>query len=357
MADATLAELLEREFSRLRRESKRKLETLKDQADELGLDVGSLSRFRSGTRPLTRQRAVSIAAKLRGKGEDDPEVTELADHLLVARTGTQPTSDQVKVEEWFKEQAQEEGLMLVEFRESPALNPEGDRQDLVAVVGGAVATGQSYGMFLPFNLESSALPRLPIPLRNYLAALKVSVFSTYRAILYEVLGCVRDEPRTKEDRLVAMVKATERLKLYGLKAPDQSNCPAIGYRLFYVERHATAIADRHASRWEWISPGGTTQMIQKESSPEELNAVAIRFFPVVEHWRAKQRLPATSAELLEFASKIDKPYLTGLELSESQWEVLDERPGQEIVEKFFKEIPTPTERETTPHRRRTRDRK
>jgi hypothetical protein len=163
-----IAEVLELEFSRLRATGRYgPLETQQQKAELLKLDKASLNRFQNGRRELTRKRALDIARRLRNRTDDDAEVRELADRLLVARRDA--TVDQVQVETWFERQAELKSLMIVEFREPPALS--GARRDLVDVVGRAVARGQTYAMMLPFSAEQSRSASLPIPLRNYVADL------------------------------------------------------------------------------------------------------------------------------------------------------------------------------------------
>src|SRR5215208_1496532 len=148
----TVGEVLELEFSRLRATGRYgPLETQQQKAEFLKLDKASLNRFQNGRRELTRKRALDIARHLRSRSDDDAEVRQLADLLLVARRDA--TADQVQVETWFEKQIELKSLMIVEFREPPALS--GARRDLVDVVGRAVARGQTYAMMLPFSPEQS----------------------------------------------------------------------------------------------------------------------------------------------------------------------------------------------------------
>ena len=325
-----IAEVLELEFSRLRATGRYgPLETQQQKAELLKLDKASLNRFQNGRRELTRKRALDIARRLRNRTDDDVEVRELADRLLVARRDA--TVDQVQVETWFERQAELKSLMIVEFREPPALS--GARRDLVDVVGRAVARGQTYAMMLPFSAEQSRSASLPIPLRNYVADLKRSVFMTYRTILDDVLHCVCDEQGDDRDNLE---QATRRLKLFGLRSAESATSVAIGYRLFflaYPETYAAAPAER----WDWVSSGGRTQMIERDSNELELLALQSRFFPLVEFWRARHCLPETSTEITRFATDLESKelYKTSLELGEPQWEVLETRSSSRIVDEFL----------------------
>ena len=134
-------------------------------------------------------------------------------------------------------------------------------------------------------------------------------------------------------------QATRRLKLFGLRSAEAGTSVAIGYRLFflaYPETSATALAER----WEWVSSGGRTQMIERDSSELELLALQSRFFPLVEFWRARHCLPETSSDIERFATDLEAKelYKTSLELGEPQWEVLETRSASQIVEEFLGRI-------------------
>lgn len=329
----TVGEVLELEFSRLRATGRYgPLETQQQKAEFLKLDKASLNRFQNGRRELTRKRAFDIARHLRNRSEDDAEVRELADRLLVARRDA--TADEFQVETWFERQIELKSLMIVEFREPPALS--GARRDLVDVVGRAVARGQTYAMMLPFSPEQSRSANLPIPLRNYVADLKRSVFTTYRTILEDVLHCVWDE---QGDDRETLEQATRRLKLFGLRSAEAGSSVAIGYRLFFLAYPETAAA-APSERWDWVSSGGKTQMIERDSTELELLALQSRFFPLVEFWRARHCLPETSPEITRFATDLESKelYKTSLELGEPQWEVLETRSGSQIVDEFLDRI-------------------
>jgi len=328
--DGTVAEILDREFSSLRASGTENIETIAEQARFLGLDRTAFSRFRNGRRPLTRVRAEQIAAKLRAS--EGELIGELAHELVDARRGL--TADQVAVRDWFRGRELHKALLLVEFREAPALRPDGENVEiLVEAVAEAIVSGLNYGMLFPFNPDSRS-GSFPIPVRNYLGEVKIALFSTYREILKEVLHQVGENCSNRKTLRNELEQATRRLKLYGLKAAsttarEESCCPAIGYRLFYVLYPESPTGPRRAERWEWVSSGGATQMIQKDSSVAELEAIAVRFFPIVEFWKDKEedthRLPATTAEMSDFANELEeqKSYQTSLELCEPQWEVIE----------------------------------
>jgi transcriptional regulator with XRE-family HTH domain len=348
----TVAEVLDREFSKLRakrieRNLNVPLETLQDQAAYLRLDKAALSRFRSGRRPLTQERAIAIARWLvNGDIPTDAaekDVLELAGELLVARRELK--SDQIPVETWFQDKAQKSTLMLVEFREAPAIQQHGEREYLVDVVGGAIVKGQCYGILFPYHLNGPGSKTLSIPVRSYLGDLRISVYDLYRFVLSDVLQRARDsfEPSTATNTLEEHLLAfTRRLKLYGLKesafhASDDGRCPAIGHRLFYV-----AYPDPDVSgpeRWEWITSGGIVNMVQKETTPTELPAIAARYFPIVEFWHEKAHLPETDAAIEAFSNQLEAEnhYRTTRELGEPQWELMDPRPPKVIVSDFLKD--------------------
>jgi len=192
---------------------------------------------------------------------------------------------------------------------------------------------------LPFSPEQSRSASLPIPVRNYLADLKRSVFTTYRTILEDVLHCVYDEHGDDRESLEL---ATRRLKLFGLRSAEAGPSVAIGYRLFFLAYSETSAA-AHAERWDWVSSGGNTQMIERDSSELELLALQSRFFPLVEFWRARHCLPETSAEIGRFATELESKelYKTSLELGEPQWEVLETRSSAQIVTEFLDRVQTP----------------
>jgi hypothetical protein len=332
----TVAEVLDSEFSRLRAEGKKGLETLTGQARFLKIDKTALSRFRSGRRPLTRVRAEQISALLRTKAGRG-EVDELADELVAARRVL--AAHQVAVEKWFSNEELNESLLLVEFREPPAVRLDGPTQSLVDAVGTAIAKGLSYAMLFPFNLDAGA-PRLPVPVRLYLAEVKDSLFETYYAIQNDLLLEVYEANRGKSDLNDKLSEATRRFRLYGLKTlpgdtnnqPADSRCPAIGYRLFFLKYRER---DR-AEQWEWVSANSVAPMIKKDSSKDELRAVAVRFSPIIEYWEQKHDLP-TTAELLAFSEEIEnqRGYRASLDLGEPLWEVIDKRSDEEIVGSFI----------------------
>jgi len=215
----------------------------------------------------------------------------------------------------------------------------------VDVVGRAVARGQTYAMMLPFSPEQSRSADLPIPVRNYVAELKRSVFTTYRTILEDVLHCVWDEQGDDREKLE---QATRRLKLFGLRSAEAGASVAIGYRLFFLAYPETA-ASAPAERWDWVSSGGKTQMIERDSSELELLALQSRFFPLVEFWRARHCLPETSAEISSFATDLESKelYKTSLELGEPQWDVLETRSSSQITDEFLDRVrQTPLPRTT-----------
>jgi hypothetical protein len=104
----------------------------------------------------------------------------------------------------------------------------------------------------------------------------------------------------------------------------------------YPETAAAALAER----WEWVSSGGKTQMIERDSNELELQALQSRFFPLVEFWRARHCLPDTSVEITQFASELEAKelYRTSLELGEPQWDVLETRSSAQIVDEFLDRI-------------------
>jgi len=306
-------------------------------AEFLGLDKAALSHYRSGERALTRRKAQQLADRLRDSIEGQ---RELAERLFVAHP--ESAAAQIAVRDWFLQRGTSDYLMLVEFRELPAVRPHGERAYLARDVAQAVAGGLTYAMLLPFDLKSTGVQSLE-PVRAYIAKIQAHVIQTYGAILEHVLEHVaysyqRSKAKKNGEALKKrLVAAASRLKLYVLKGSDGSSCPAIGYRLFYIEKRQPE--GWEAERWEWISSGGGEQMIHKESSPEELEATRIRFFPIPDFWRRRGQLPGTSAEMIDFSSDADNRYYTeSYNLQGGPlWEVYKEgRATREIVEDFLK---------------------
>jgi len=327
-----LITILDREFRRLEKSGERPFTTVQLMAERLGLDKASLSRFRQGQRDLTRKKAIQIAKRFR-QG-DDAAALELADELMAASTA--PPEHEIKVVEWLKERKREGCLMLVEFRELPVVRPGGGKQHLAKEVAAAVVGGQNYGMFFPYNLANASSIEMPTPLVSYLLNLRSSVISTYVSIREHILEEVfHQKPTLEEGELrIALTDAIKRLKLYVLAQPDSSTCPAIGYRLFYVEEDDS---NPQAQRWEWISLHDGDQMIQKQSTEQELEATAIRFFPVVEYWRHNGLLPQNSPEMEGFTEDLNREsYIKErLHVGRPQWKVFDEETDEELVAQQF----------------------
>ena len=331
-----LIEILDQEFDRLRSEGKGEFATHQDMAEFLRLDKAALSHYRSGERALTRRKAHQLAERLRDSVE---ERRELAERLFIAHP--ESAAAQIAVRDWFLRRGNSDYLMLVEFRELPAVRPLGEKAYLARDVAQAVADGLTYAMLLPFDPKSAGVQALE-PVRAYIAKLQAHVIQTYGAILEHVLEHVayssqRSKPKQNGEELKKrLVAAASRLKLYVLKGSDGSGCPAIGYRLFYIEKRQPE--GWEAERWEWISSGGGEQMIQKESSTEELEATRIRFFPIPDFWRRKGRLPETGAEMIDFSTDGDNRYYAeSYNLQGSpRWEVYKEdRTTRAIVEDFL----------------------
>ncbi len=338
-----LTELLDREFLELERAGKGPFPTVQKMAAHLGMDKASLSRYRSGDRLLTRKKAQLIASKLRTTKQS---VQALAEQLFAAKP--EVAAHQIEVLDWFEERKREGCLMAVEFRELPVVRPTGSKAHLAKAVAEAVAAGLNYPMFFPFHLGTPENSKIAAPLRSYLSDLRTHVINTYASRLENVLEHVHGEASEAEDNEALkkkLVDASKRLKLYTLNAGSMSACPAIGYRLFYVEEHEPAnhgqTAPRGtAQRWEWVSLQERDQMVLKGSSQAELEATAIRFFPVVEYWRDCGELPQTSAEMANFAKRLEKDfYMTSLDLEVVHWSVFGEdRTPVAVVEDFLTRI-------------------
>lgn len=325
--------ILDREFRALEERGEGPFPTLQAMATRIGLDKTSLFRLRNGDRNLTRRKAIDIASKLR---PDQSTALELADELIGARTV--PAEHEVNVLEWFNKRKRQGCLLLVEFRELPAVRPGGTKPHLAEAVAAAVGGGQNYGMFFPFNLSKTTGADMPTSLLAYLLDLQSHVVDTYLSIRDHVLEQIYHEHRDSSVEVLtaSLVSAISRLKLYFLAEAESSRFPAVGYRLFYVVEDDS---NPQAQRWEWVSLHDQDQMILKHSTDEELKATAVRFFPIIDFWLDNGTLPQTRNDIIDFAQKLNRRRhaAKSLGVAESQWTVFGEdETAEAIVQEFLK---------------------
>ena len=341
LMNSALIALLDREFARL--PEKDRPDSLSEMAVELKLDKATLSRLRNGKMAVNRKHAQVIAEYFR---KNPAERAALEKELLDA----QPTlSDEQKViSEWFRERAHPEVLMIVEFREPPALRPSSGRT--VSDVARAIMGGLSYAMVFPFSRPSARAQRSPIQL--YLEDVFLGVEETYKELLKQTLHAVYDSGRNVDrkrelsdaDLRSRLEDAVGRLKFYYLAREQDSAYPGIGHRVFYVEDHRAALGIVKRESWEWRTVGGTDQMAQKDpQSEQELRVMADRFQPIIRFWEEKNRLGTTTRELYKRASKFDALFTDSEDKEkregEGQWAVYGEKvTSAQIVDEFLKSI-------------------
>lgn len=267
--------VLEREIYLKRKgDSRKKGISVDEMSGILGVDPTALSHYRSGKRTLSAGKAMQFARALR-RGGTQEEIVELAEELRTVSGGQ--SHSKASVEDWFTHLVPG-SLLLVEFREPPAIRPFGPRSHLIEKIAEAVAHGMSYGMMVPTNPEG--LESLPLPLRSYLREVYEAVVSTYWMLLRKVAERVCEESDGDRERIR---QATGRLKLYRLRETSDLHCPAIGCRVFYLE---PSTGPHDSQCWQWISSGHDDYMLPKDSSSRELEAIACRYFPIAELWRA-----------------------------------------------------------------------
>lgn len=373
--NSALADILDKWFTRRFGEEGRP-ETLSEMAEKLGLEKATLSRLRSGKLAVNRWHATRIADRL---CKDPREREQLVNVLLEAQPAL--PDDQRVVSQWFEERAKPDVLMIVEFREPPALTPGTGRTP--KPVARAIAKGMSYAMVFPYpnpnpKRKSGTSPErvseppevgLPIALHSFLNLVFTNVKGTYFAILQQVLeivyaeGVAELEGKRKEraelDLKERLMEAAGRLQLYYLHGDEHCLCPGIGHRMFYIEDHSGDENRVRRESWEWRTVEGADQMVQKLPSPEiELQVAAERFQPIIQFWSDGEvhpaRLPANDEEMYNpvnrFASLISETGARG-----ARWVVYrprneerghNEREGrekgdstsylEEIVDEFLK---------------------
>lgn len=321
----SLAIILDREFRQLEQAGEDKFPTVLSQAEFLGMDKTYLSKLRNGA-TLSRPKASDMAAKLR-KGAPAGKVAELIEEMLNVAAADAPnsvTQFRQSVSTWLEYLASKKSIMIVEFREPPVV---GFRPDLAREVGKAVADGLFYAMLLPVNIAT--LPLYPTAIRTYFVNLEDYLVRTYYQILEFALAEKAEEMRKRSVADTAEVRKTfsderaelkaveDRLRLYRLNEGGWSACPALGVRLFYTEPLDTVpgsipTAEQMVGQlWKWVSfaDGGgdqrevAHQIRQKEAGPELMQATTMRFCPILDFWREKDRLPLEQSELETFVTE------------------------------------------------------
>jgi transcriptional regulator with XRE-family HTH domain len=332
MPNEELIKILDREFAAAAPSIKG---SVLKQAEYLGMTQIALSRYRSGARNLSESKARAIAEKF---SQHAGNVKELTEELL--KCVPRPAEAEGPVHLWFKERGRPGLMMLVEFREVPAISPDAAGnanrvKELTTAVAEAVAAGLSYGMFLPFNLSELKLEDLPGELMAYLLEIQNHVKTTYKTLQSEILEHVNDDVSIPEANLENRLKeAAGRLRLY-VSCISPHAASGIGYRSFFVEEDG----DPRGQQWEWVSLHGpdqkvTHQMVKKNPSPVGLRAAAGRFSPVPEFWRSNKRLPESDDELGAFSIKLGKKEIT--------WKLFDFKNDlgesiTSIVKRFLKD--------------------
>jgi hypothetical protein len=313
-----LKQILDREFTRLGKRT-----TAHIKAEFLGVDPTVYSAYINSHRPLTGEKALRFAKALR-KGLSAQQIQELAEELEAAKPVS--SSKEVDVEDWFAQRLGTESLLLVEFREPPAMRPFSPGSHSAHKVAAAIVGGMSYGMLFPYCPRR--IGDLPAPLCAYLRDLDEALHATYWKIMKLVLDQVVQQYGRQEQELR---QAADRLKLYRLKESDGLMCPGIGYRLFYFEPKSGPHEGQH---WQWISSVGEELMLRKESDARALESTVVRYWPIAEYWRAHSYLPPSDNSMATFAKK-QAGYRAQLKLSDEIHWTVDKHAFETVLAEYL----------------------
>jgi hypothetical protein len=338
-----LNRILEREFRRLGGSDGKTSKTVGQMVDFFGAGISTslLYKWTSGGRDISRKGARQIARAFR---PDDLEGAEQLENELLKTA--QPAAEDLEIADWFAQHASAENLMAVEFRELPVLtSPEG-KKNYLRFIARAVADGLTYAIILPFGTSPNWLGKLPGPLLRYITALTEHVMQLYNDVLFEAFEEMSHEKENDSNLRNQLIAVHGRLKLYMLDSDNVASCPAIGYRLFYIAKREPTSADSRGAesqdgeRWEWVVSRDRHHMIPKASSPEELEATTIRYFPIVEYWREEKVLAQKAGQLTDFAKKLEERegYMTQHRLTPDyvKWSVFMEGQSAEAaVDKYL----------------------
>ena len=326
-----LINIIDREFRRIERQGGTPCKTVHEMAVLLGINKTLFSKLRSGDRTLSPKTARRIAEMLRREMQPK-EIEDLYEELMQYTSNA--SAPLKRIVQWFDEHSEHGMLLCVEFRETPVVYPQGGKAAVAEVVGKALAKGLTYMMIFPFSIDRSSLSQLPSATRDYLESLWRQVGKTYIHILDEACHQVMTLEENKQLNAMELKESLSqilsRFKLYHLtKEATPSSCPGIGYRLFYTETldGLSAIngdgGEYHGQRWEWISHDNGDYMMAKTPSIEELEAVIVRYFPILEHWREHGVLPQHDNELKAACAKYkNSPTYTfdyGKEITTPPW--------------------------------------
>jgi transcriptional regulator with XRE-family HTH domain len=326
---STFERFLQREMQSLK-ESGKDISTAEKLAAEMGLDAATLSKLRRGKRTLTAKQARKIAEHLRPRRNHD-ELELLTAELL---SDLEPGDlRRIVIERWFELYGKPEWAFICEFREAPIA---GQHTEFITYIAAAIVRGLTYGMVFPFQHDANDHRNLPVPLRICVRNIWATVSQTYWLIQDEIMRLALEKYRNEDSGSLqrALVTAAGRLRLYHLRGEGDNHCPAIGHRYFYVENRNNP---HNSEFWEWLSPDGAETMQKKAVSREQIEAVRIRWFPLIEHFRQRGSLPANDKEIDEFFAA-EAGFRRRLEIlnPEPTWQVFETEPIEETVTGFLK---------------------
>ena len=336
--------ILDREFHRLEIEQGKRGEyrTNRARARFLKIKEASLSRWLSGERGIRPEAAHDIAKRLRSTGSEEDKIA-LAMELVKVQDF--PEEERYDIENWFAHYGHSDRLMVVEFRESPAA----ENEYLRTIIARAVINGLTYAMCYPYVKGESDNRHLPLEIRNHVSKVWTETYNTYWGITKEILRQIfaEDVARCKgppeRDLYIAALK---RFRLFTMRPEEKSRCPALLHRYFYTESRKGDPTDPSSfdeQMWEWLSPQGLHYMTRKHTPPESLQAMRIRFYPMVQFFQNYGHLPPTNEDLLTFFAN-DGNFQASKQI-DKDWFVWQLDPGHgrsidDIVDEFLSKLQT-----------------
>jgi hypothetical protein len=279
------------------KETDRKCDSLADIAAVLDVDSTALSRYRSNKRHLTEAKARVWAEQLL------PGQSERWDDLTAELLGTQPTQAESlrEARAWIRGLGAKGKLLIVEFREPPAISAEGGHNDLAVDVALSVANGLNYALIFPFPWNIQDHVEVPGRLRSYIERVRDSILKTVITVAEEMADHFHSNLPTNpseidKKKLVEEINhSISRLKVYYF--PDshkESSCPGLGYRTFLVDgfdQKDGEWAPVSPEVWQWISTEKGERLVRKLVSEDELEIARARYYPIVQFFEEKKTLP------------------------------------------------------------------
>lgn len=351
--NGAFAGIMDREFHRLEIEQGKrgKYRTNRARAEYLQIKEASLSRWLSGERGIKPEAARDIAKRLRSTGSEEEKIA-LAMELVKAQDF--PEEERYDIENWFARYGRPNRLMVVEFREPPAA----ENEYLRTIIARAVKNGMTYAMCYPYPRDENDNARdqsdnrqLPLDMRNHISKVWTETYSTFWGITQEILRQIFLEEvaqgKSAPERGL-YIAALRRLRLFTMRPEEKSRCPALLHRYFYTESRKGDPIDPSAfdeQMWEWLSPQGLHYMTRKHTPPESLQAMRIRFYPMVQYFQNYGHLPPAKADLVSFFAS-DRNFQASKQIDQD-WIVWQLDPGHgrsidDIVDEFFSKLQTGT---------------